>query len=43
MEKIVWMPTEYVNYISHVELGMCKRSARWVPRLLNADHKRERA
>lgn len=40
--RIVGISTERIHHILHVELGMSKLSARWVPRLLNADQKRER-
>ncbi|GBP09183.1 Putative uncharacterized protein FLJ37770 [Eumeta japonica] len=38
----VGISTERVHHISHEYLDMRKLSARWVPRLLTLDHKRNR-
>lgn len=39
----VGISTERVHHILHDCLGMTKLCARWVPRLLTADHKQQRA
>jgi hypothetical protein len=40
--ETIGISKEHVGYILHEELGMKKRCARWVPRLLTADQKRTR-
>ena len=40
--ETVGISEEKVRHILHEELGMRKLCARWVPHLLNADHKQTR-
>ena len=42
ISETVNISVEHVSHILHECLGMRKLSARWVPRLLTADHKRAR-